>query len=209
MVADVVHNLNGKSGRITKRKLQAIETRNRIYETATRLMKQQGFDSMTIEQISAAAAVSVGAFYHHFGSKNDILNEIFKRADDYFNENVIGKLTGNSTAEKIICFFNHYAKFNVDLGVDHVSALYKTQSPFFISSKRLMFKALYDLIQETIETGDISVDMTAEELTDLLFTAARGVTYNWCLHHGQFALEEKMGKYMLIYVRSLFWAEAV
>jgi AcrR family transcriptional regulator len=195
---------NRRSGKVTKRALQAIETRNRIYESATRLMRKNGFDNMTIEQISEAAAVSVGAFYHHFGSKNEILNEIFKRADDYFSEKVLGQLVGNSMAEKIVNYFLHYARFNIDLGVDHVSALFKTQSRFFVSHKRLMFTALRDIIAEAIETRVLKSEMSPEQITELLFTTARGLTYSWCLHHGEFALEEKMRRYMEFQVHALF-----
>lgn len=195
---------NRRSGKVTKRALQAIETRNRIYESAIRLMKKNGFDNMTIDQISEAAAVSVGAFYHHFGSKNKILNEIFKRGDDYFSENVVGRLEGSSMAEKIVNYFLHYARFNIDMGVDHISAMFKTQSRFFVSHKRLMFTALRDLIAEAVETGALKSDMRPDQITELLFTTARGLTYNWCLHHGEFALEEKMRRYMEFQVRALF-----
>jgi AcrR family transcriptional regulator len=204
MAAKKMHHPNNKSGKVTKRALQAIETRNRIYEAATRLMRQNGFDNMTIEQISDAAAVSVGAFYHYFESKNDILNEIFKRADNHFSEKVVGQLAGDTTAEKIVAFFIQYARFNMDLGVDHVSALYKTQSRFFISKNRPMFTALRDIIAGALGKNELNSTMGPEEITELLFATARGLTYSWCLHHGGFALEEKMERYMALNVHALF-----
>ncbi len=167
-------------------------------------MKTNGFDSITIEQISEAADVSVGAFYHHFGSKNEILNEIFKRGDDYFCKNVMSRLAGETTAEKIVSFFSHYAKFNIDWGVDYVSALFKTQSSTLASSNRLMFTALRDLISESVESGELTSHMTPEEITELLFTTARGLTYNWCLCNGGFSLEEKMRQYMNFHVTALY-----
>jgi AcrR family transcriptional regulator len=193
--------MNNMTTKVTKRALQAIETRNRIYESATALMKRDGFDNITIDQISKAANVSVGAFYHYFGSKNDILNEIFKRADDHFSEQVVDRLVGETAPEKILSYFMHYARFNIDLGVDHVSALFKTQSGFFISSKRLMVTALKDIITAGIEKDEIQSEMGADEITDFLFTMARGLTYNWCLHHGRFSLEDKMMQYINCQIR--------
>lgn len=207
MAAKKRHHPNSKRGKVTKRALQAIETRNRIYDAATRLMRQNGFDNMTIEQISEAAAVSVGAFYHYFESKNDILNEIFKRADDYFSEKVVGQLAGHTTAENIVAFFIQYARFNRDLGVDHVSALFKTQSRFFISKNRLMFTALRDLLAEAAGKKELNSPMSPEEIAELLFATARGLVYSWCLHHGEFALEEKMERYMTLNVHALFTFE--
>lgn len=166
-------------------------------------MKRNGYDNITIEQISKAAKVSVGAFYHYFDSKNDILNEIFKRADDHFSQQVADRLIGETAAEKILSYFLLYARFNIDLGVDHVSALYKSQSNFFVSSKRLMVTALRDIVAESIEKNEIQSEMTADEITDFLFTMARGLAYSWCLHEGRFSLEDKMLQYMNYLIRSL------
>jgi TetR/AcrR family transcriptional regulator, fatty acid metabolism regulator protein len=33
-------------------------------------------------------------------------------------------------------------------------------------------------------------------MTEYLFIAARGVTYDWCLHDGEFSLPEQMQQYM-------------
>jgi TetR/AcrR family fatty acid metabolism transcriptional regulator len=196
-------NAIGKTNKVTKRALQAIETRNRIYAAAVRMMERNGFDNITIEQISKAAKVSVGAFYHHFGSKNDILNEIFRRADDFFREHVVGKLSGATAAEKIVSYFDHYARFNVLLGVDHIRALYKTQSNFFINGERLMVTALRDMVAAGLETKELVSDLGSEEITDFLFATARGLAYTWCLHNGTFSLEDRMRRYMACQVQAL------
>lgn len=196
-------NVRAKSGKPTKRKLQAIETRNRIYAAAIRLMERNGFENITIEQISKAADVSVGAFYHHFGSKNDILDEIFRRADDYFREHVLDKLSGATAAGKIVSYFDHYARFNVQMGVDHLSALYKTQSRFFINSERLMVTALRDVVTQGVRSGQLNAELGPEEMTDFLFATARGVAYAWCLHDGRFSLRERMEQYIGCQVKSL------
>jgi AcrR family transcriptional regulator len=192
-----------KDGTPTKRKLQAIETRNRIYAAAIGLMERNGFENITIEQISKAADVSVGAFYHHFGSKNEILDEIFRRADDYFRENVLDKLSGATAKEKIISYFDHYARFNVQMGVDHLSALYKTQSRFFINSKRLMVTILRDVVTQGVRNGELTADLSPEEITDFLYATARGVAYAWCLHEGRFSLRERVNRYIGCQVKSL------
>lgn len=196
-------NVQAKSSKPTKRKLQAIETRNRIYAAAVRMMERNGFENITIEQISKAADVSVGAFYHHFGSKNDILDEIFRRADDYFREVVLDKLSGSTAAEKIVSYFDHYARFNAQMGVDHLSALYKTQSRFFINSERLMVTALRDVVTQGVRSGELNAELSPEEMTDFLFATARGVAYTWCLHDGRFSLRERMERYMGCQVKSL------
>ena len=51
---------------ITQRTLNALETKNKIFETAIKLFKKYGYDKVTIEDITKQAKVSKGNFYTHF-----------------------------------------------------------------------------------------------------------------------------------------------
>jgi AcrR family transcriptional regulator len=113
---------NDKS--ITKRQEQALETKERIYSAAIDLMHREGFENITIADISKKAGVSVGAFYHYFTSKNDILAEIFYEVDEYFSTQVKSGLIKGSIPEKIVEYFDHYAKFNVSSGVEMTQQLF-------------------------------------------------------------------------------------
>ena len=108
----------GKKKKLTKRQEKAIETKNRIYTAAIDLMDRKGFEKITIADISKKAGVSVGAFYHYFKSKNDILAEIFLKADEYFSTKVLPALTANtrSVPNKLVEYFDYYAKCNIASG---------------------------------------------------------------------------------------------
>ena len=49
------------------------EIRHRMIETAARLFAERGIDATTMEEIAAAADVSVGTVYNYFGTKNRLL----------------------------------------------------------------------------------------------------------------------------------------
>ncbi len=51
----------------------------RLMEAATRLFAQQGYDRTSVQEIVEAAGVTKGALYHYFGSKDDLLHEIYSR----------------------------------------------------------------------------------------------------------------------------------
>jgi AcrR family transcriptional regulator len=57
---------------MTKRDIQAQETKRKIIETASRLFWETGFEGVTVDSITQAAGVSKGNFYNHFKSKEDI-----------------------------------------------------------------------------------------------------------------------------------------
>jgi TetR/AcrR family transcriptional repressor of nem operon len=56
--------------RITKQK--AAENRERVVSEAARLFREKGFDGVGVAELMAAAGLTHGGFYNHFGSKDDI-----------------------------------------------------------------------------------------------------------------------------------------
>lgn len=185
------------------RKEQAEETRHRIYTSAIELMEENGFGNFTIEDISKRAGVSVGAFYHYFDSKNDILAEIFYRADDYFSTHVVSSLNDKSITEQLIEYFDHYAKFNVDCGVETTQQIFNPKIKFFIEEGRPMLKMLEDLIHKGQEKNEIRKDTEAKELVEYLLTMARGIVFEWSVYDGTYDLEARMHKFMEILVSTI------
>ncbi|RZQ65742.1 TetR/AcrR family transcriptional regulator [Amycolatopsis suaedae] len=51
----------------------------RLLSVATKLFAKQGFDRTSVQEIVEAAGVTKGAMYHYFGSKDDLLYEIYGR----------------------------------------------------------------------------------------------------------------------------------
>ena len=176
----------------TKRQEQARETKNRIYSSAIELMEQEGFENITIAEISEKAGVSVGAFYHYFSSKNDILAEIFHRADEYFSTQVLNSLQQTNIPDQIVEYFDHYAKFNQTSGVETTQQLFSPKIKFFIKEGRPMLDILFDLIQRGQENNEIRRDIDAKEIVKYLFVMARGVIFEWSLYDGDYDLEARM-----------------
>ncbi|MGY3683729.1 AcrR family transcriptional regulator [Streptomyces sp. TE33382] len=51
----------------------------RLLAAATRLFAEQGYDRTSVQEIVEAAGVTKGALYHYFGSKEDLLQEVYSR----------------------------------------------------------------------------------------------------------------------------------
>ena len=166
-------------------------------------MDRKGFENFTVADISREAGVSVGAFYHHFTSKNDILAEIFHKADEYFSTQVVASLGKKNIPEKIITYFDHYAKFNVGSGVELTRQLFNPKIKFFIIKDRPMLTILERLIQDGQENKEIRADEDPEELSRFLFVMARGIVFEWSLYDGCYDLEATMHKYITSLVSTL------
>ncbi len=185
-----------ETNKLTKRKIQAINTRKIILDSVVALMENSSFDNITIEDISQKAGVSVGAFYHYFKSKYDIFIEAFDRADSHFRNNVAGKLKHKSSIENIEKYFWYYAKLNLDVGLDTLRLLYNSNNKIFIDKGRYLQTLLSDIIKTGQQKGEIIDDMSADEIVDYLFTVARGVAYHWCISNAGFNIRERMKSYI-------------
>ncbi|OPJ62430.1 TetR/AcrR family transcriptional regulator [Clostridium oryzae] len=178
--------------KMTNRAKQAETTKKKIYKCGVKLMTKYGFDKISVEQISKAAGVSVGTYYYYFKSKFDLFKEIYKQGDDYFLNEVKGKLKSNDCQGQIIEFFDEYAKFNIENGIDMVKKLYTSDNKMFITHGRAMQQILQEIIETFQKQGEISEELSSAEITRILFIAARGVIYNWCLCDGELNLYTDM-----------------
>lgn len=184
--------------KLTNRAKQAIETKNRIYDCGVNLIRKEGFDQVTVEQISKEAGVSVGTYYYYFKSKFDLFSEIYHKGDEYFLTKVAGKLKSTESISQILEYFDNYAIFNQNNGIDLVKKLYTSDNKMFITKGRAMQKILQDLIDTAQNSGEIPKVKTSEEITQILFLIARGVIYEWCLYDGTTDLKIEMHKVISI-----------
>lgn len=184
-----------KEQKLNSRQLQALATKNKIYKTSIELMEKKGYENIKVEEICKKAGVSIGSFYNYFNSKNDILIEIFKRADDYFQNEVANNLVSTNSLDLIVEFFDYYAKYNELVGIDTMKQLYNANNKLFVQKGRFMQILLKEIIERGQLKGEIFKDMTADELDEYLFVAARGVAYHWCINDGQYHLTQFMHNY--------------
>ncbi len=189
--------------RLTKRQQQAIDTRNLIYETAIKCMEQEGFERLTISKVAKKAGVSVGTFYHYFSSKNDLLGELFTRGDEFFVRRVVNSIQGLRATEQLVSYFDHYAEFYMLNGVDIIKSLYRTQDKLFVKNDRVIVRLVHDIICRGIAAGELTAEMTADEMVDFLFLGARGLVFKWCVEDGGFPLDEAMHRYIKRLLKAL------
>jgi len=59
------------------------ETRKALIDSALKLFGERGYAATSVQEITEAAGVTKGAFYHHFESKQDLLRLIHDQFLDY------------------------------------------------------------------------------------------------------------------------------
>ncbi|MDX9737932.1 MAG: TetR/AcrR family transcriptional regulator [Azonexus sp.] len=62
------------------------DTRARILDAAERLFMAHGYDGTSMRQITGEAGVNLAAVNYHFGSKEALIQEVFRRRLNWLNE---------------------------------------------------------------------------------------------------------------------------
>ena len=62
--------------------LQHFSTKDRILLAAEELFAAQGFATTSLRQVTSRADVNIAAVTYHFGSKDNLVNEVFRRRMD-------------------------------------------------------------------------------------------------------------------------------
>ena len=69
-----------------------IDTRQRILDAAESLFTDYGFEATTLRQITGAAEVNLAAVNYHFGSKEELIREVFRRRLTWLNHQRLQEL---------------------------------------------------------------------------------------------------------------------
>jgi AcrR family transcriptional regulator len=67
-------------------------TKERILSAAEALFAQRGFDGASLRQLTAAAGVNLAAVNYHFGSKEKLVEQVFRRRLDALNADRLAAL---------------------------------------------------------------------------------------------------------------------
>ena len=67
-------------------------TKERILGAAEELFAQQGFAGTSLREVTSRADVNIAAVNYHFGSKENLVNEVFRRRMDEMSERRLAQL---------------------------------------------------------------------------------------------------------------------
>ena len=169
----------------TNRDIQAAASKKLFLETASRLTSEMGFENVTVQAICKAAGMSVGAFYHHFNSKEEIILAWYGLSDEYFELEVIPRLLqmDADVSDKAAEFAREQIGFGKKYGKEYIKQLYRAQIAYnnteFFSSERSLVKGLISLIDEGQKKGVLQNDASAAQIAGEVLVLIRGVILNW------------------------------
>lgn len=181
--------------KLTDRQKQAIATKLRITKIASELFKLNGFDSVKIQDICEAAGISVGAFYHHFKSKMEIINIAYEQVDillmDRFEVREF-----HSNLDKLLFLMGEGADMMEELGWVFVGEIYKhlisLEGKYSTNPDRHITLLVKDIVEDALNAGELDNSISSADLTMIIMRISRGAIFDWCLFQGSYNLKSRI-----------------
>ena len=195
---------------LNKRQQQALQSRNKIYQSAVDLFQKHGYDNVTVENICKKANVSNGLFYNYFSSKNQILVEILRNLDPYYDAAFEAIPSNLNVLDKLIHYCSSLPICNQSLTKDFTRVLLRDfmsqegHEVFNVNEDRPIYNHLETLIKEGQQNGQITQNLDSKEIRFIITHCLRGVLYQWALYDGGFDLKSEMEKVISTLIYGLY-----
>lgn len=195
--------------KMTARKIQAAESKKKIFQCAEELFRQYGFENVTVDDIMERAGMSKGAFYVHFASRDALLaayiSEFVNRLDSDY-ESYLGTFSANMAPSDILMAMVERVADNIteNVGYKQIKTAYRIQlektlnTGMLLNHDRKIYKIFSSLVNRGMQIGEFRTDIPAENVADHLVMAMRGATYEWCIRYPDFNLKNHLLRHFQI-----------
>jgi TetR/AcrR family transcriptional repressor of nem operon len=166
-------------------------TRQRILDTAERLVIEQGYNATSLDQVIAGSSSSKGAFFHHFSSKADLAEQLVER---YVVSDLAELDAGLAAAAatgiddpgaRVVAFLRYYEDGADELMSAQSACLFAAmlaEREFSgsainrqVAATELAWRAAFvDLLRPAIAVHRPGLDIDVDALADHLFTTFEG-----------------------------------
>jgi AcrR family transcriptional regulator len=183
------------NNKLTQRAQRAIETKQRIYESALRLFRERDLEDVTISEICKGANVSCGHFYNYFDSKEALLLLCYPAFDDFVRDEFSQRAFENVTAEiKAIVYEQTLVVANLGLGLfaQIMKLQLRLHGQYVVESNRYYHTHMRQLVRAAVQNGEFRSDLDPDDVSDMIFRLVRGVFYDWGVRSGAYDLAERV-----------------
>lgn len=185
--------------KLTPRKQQALEMRQKIQTVALDLFDRHGFENVSVEMIAQTVGCSVGNIYHYYKSKDELAIQVTSNVDAAYleMEQEYDAHPEIPAMDKLLDFVGKALRTSVEEPVLYKAFIqamkYPEQATLRFNLKRSYYRILRKLVTACRDEGALPVYCNVDQIVEYLVTIHRGVLMEWRIYEGSFPLEE-MGR---------------
>lgn len=170
------------------RQARAAETRKRIISAAKKLITENGFENVFIEDIAKEAGVSTGSFYTYFKKKEDIVEEL-NQSNFYRLAEITNEIKDKDLNDRLKYYCREFLTEIERVGIEICRQWIRnniTPVEMEISEKRTTkynhdYLAMKSILDEGFRRGELSADAPIDEIALYLNAQLYGLMVAWCM----------------------------
>lgn len=171
--------------RPTNRDLQALETEKKVTDMAMKLVREHGYDRVTISQICKACGVAKGTFYSYFTSKKDILIKLTSR----FNKELSQLFVYDENLDAVTLYQNavtSYLNYVSEDGHAFTKSYVKAMIDEELATEEnisleLQQNFIDKVLRKGLRGGDFQPNMSCDDFFALFRATLMGVLTQWSM----------------------------
>lgn len=187
-----------KTKAVSRRERKKNELREKIYKTAVRLFRANGFDATNIEDISETVDISRNTFFNYYPSKIAVLHEVAQRTVAFYENMLQEELeSSDGVAEKIKRLLLQMGK-NIQDEKDFYRSIFleimRSQVGLVEGEKdhTTIGELLGALLGQGQERGEIRSDLDPYQLAEMLTGIYFLTIINWLNSKRPYSLSEQL-----------------
>ena len=184
-------------------------TKGKIITAAWNLFYEQGYENTTVEEIIEESGTSKGSFYHYFEGKDALLGSLSYIFDEEYLKLQNSIPDDMSSYEKLLKLNRElFLMIEERIDIDLLTRLYSTQlitkgEKHLLDNKRLYYKLLRKIVTDGQKNGELTKEMSVNEIVKLYAICERALIYDWCLCNGEYSLSDYAKKTMPIFLSKI------
>lgn len=172
-----------------------LKIKNHIFEVALTIMKEVGYDNLTVRKICEVAEISTGKFYSLFKSKEDLLGFYYVKALESFDDIIKDNSTDMDIEEQLITFYINLTNSTASLGLDFCRNYFNPKNKELNTTifHNKIIETTNSYLENAIKNGlVISNGRTPSEVSNDLCVITKGVFFDWSANEGRYDMSKFM-----------------
>lgn len=197
--------------KIMEKETKGVRTKRQLYQCAMKLFRERGFDRVSVDEIVREAGMAKGTFYIYFNTKSDIILEMLRQYDTYYDQIMAGLPDDLSIDQQMEEIVKGACRFTEEvIGLDLIRVLYVKQltegqeHPGLLNEDRALFRILSELLTEGQCAGIYDPALDVPDTTRLILHGIRASFFEWCSSRGQFDLTQECLYFLHTFCRGIY-----
>ena len=194
-----------------EKETKGVRTKRQLYQCAMKLFRERGFDRVSVDEIVREAGMAKGTFYIYFNTKSDIILEMLRQYDTYYDQIMAGLPDDLSIDQQMEEIVKGACRFTEEvIGLDLIRVLYVKQltegqeHPGLLNEDRALFRILSELLTEGQRAGVYDPALDVPDTTRLILHGIRASFFEWCSGRGQFDLTQECLYFLHTFCRGIY-----